>query len=86
MRKRDYKAEYARRNQKAKDKGFRGYSHVRKVQQRKHRVFRDIVEKLSASSPWLDYLENVEDEEDIFDTQEAFYEWFRAEYGKAFKA
>jgi ribosomal protein L15E len=74
-RQRDYKAEYARRSERAKRQGYSGYSQKRSVQI-KAKVFSErLAERLEALGDYF------EDESDLYDDS-YFWEAFRGYYAK----
>lgn len=83
MRKRDYKAEYAARVERAQRKGYTGYAQQRKVYERFNRAADKVTERLSDPDYFASYFD-ADSFDDLDDS--IFWEAFRNYYGKGTSA
>ena len=79
MRKRDYKAEYAARVERAQRKGFSSYGQQRKVYARFNRAADIMADRLSDPQYFAEYFD-ADTFDDLDDS--IFWEAFRNYYGK----
>ncbi len=74
---RDYRAEYEARSERARAKGYTGYSQLRHIKEFNKETAEKVVDNLRSHG----LLEYFDEDHDLFDTG-IFWEYFRNAYGK----
>ena len=83
MRKRDYKAEYARRKMRAQLRGFKGYHQERKYKKGVKDWVAHVVQRMDETGLLDSDFFHYETLDEILEDDTLFWELFRNYYGKA---